>query len=483
MASKHKQSTLGETCYITDGAHAKVERQESGVLYLTSKNFNVGSLKLDKIDYISEQDFSRLFTDTKISQRKLRDGDVLTGIIGTFGNAYRYTKDDHFGISSSVAILRPDQKVLDPDFLYYVLTSQIFKATVEAYKGGSVQGYTNIATLKVLPIPLPDILIQKNIISQLKVLDDKIQLNRQANQTLEKMAQALFKSWFVDFDPVIDNALEADNPIPDELQERAERRKQQLAKPNHKLLPEDIRQLFSNEFELTEEMGWVPKGWEVSNIASETDFKNGYAFKSKDLLKSEENTLPVFKMGHIHRGGGFKAEGTKSYFPSNKVDKVLSEYLAKKGDLLMSMTDMKSNMVILGNTALMPVSDTYLVNQRVGRLRASDKSNLNYPYLYYFTNHPPVVEELRSRANSGVQVNLTTASIKETPILVPDINVHSEFDKQVKPFLEKTFENDASSKSLAQLRDTLLPKLISGELRLPSEALQDVEQQLAETIA
>ena len=80
------------------------------------------------------------------------------------------------------------------------------------------------------------------------------------------MAQALFKSWFVDFDPVIDNALEAGNTIPDELQDRAERRKQQLAKPDHQPLPDDIRQLFPSEFELTDELGWVPMGWEVKPL-------------------------------------------------------------------------------------------------------------------------------------------------------------------------------------------------------------------------
>ena len=181
-------------------------------------------------------------------------------------------------------------------------------------------------------------------------------------------------------------------------------------------------------------------------------------------------------MGHIKRGGGFNPSGTKSYFPKSGIDKKIQDFFAKKGDLLMSMTDMKSNMVILGNTALMPISDKFLVNQRVGRIRPNNSTYLDYPYLYFYTNHIPVVEELRSRANSGVQVNLSTAAIKETLLLVPSERIHHEFNKQVKAFLERIFSNDESISSLESLRDTLLPKLISGELRIPdaeqaSEAL------------
>jgi len=93
--------------------------------------------------------------------------------------------------------------------------------------------------------------------------------------------------------------------------------------------------------------------------------------------------------------------------------------------------------------------------------------------MYYFTNDKAVVKELRSRANSGVQVNLTTAAIKETTLLVPSIEVHELFDSQVSSYLEKTFINDKNVKCLSKLRDTLLPKLISGELQLPDVKATD----------
>ncbi len=368
----------------------------------------------------------------------------------------------------------------DQDFLRYLISSYWFVEYIKLVQTGTAVPHISPKQIQNYEFRKPPKKDRVKIGALMRSLDNKIELNRQTNETLEKMAQALFKSWFVDFDPVIDNALEAGNTIPDELQDRAARRQQQLAKPDHQPLPDDIRQLFPSVFEMTKELGWVPMGWEVSTINDHTHFKNGYAFKSKQLLSSDEKALPVFKMGHINRGGGFKPGGTKSYFPKAEIDEKLSNYLAEKGDLLMSMTDMKSNMVILGNTALMPFSNVFLINQRVARLRIKNDTHLDYPYLYFYTNHPPVVDELRSRANSGVQVNLTSASIKETLLLVPEAPVHSVFDQKIKALLEKSFANDNNSKELGELRDTLLPKLISGELRLPLDALSDAKQKLAD---
>jgi len=165
MESDWKQLTIGDVCYVTDGAHSKVERTDMGVMYLTSKNIGNGVLKLDNFDYISEKSHTKLFIDTQRSQRRLKFGDVLMGIIGTFGNCYVYSDNDHFGISSSVAILRANQELLLPEYLYYVISSNKFKAIVDKYKGGSVQGYTNIATLKALPITVPPIEVQRRIIN------------------------------------------------------------------------------------------------------------------------------------------------------------------------------------------------------------------------------------------------------------------------------------------------------------------------------
>ena len=178
----------------------------------------------------------------------------------------------------------------------------------------------------------------------------------------------------------------------------------------------------------------------------------------------------VFKQGHIKKGGGFNSDGTKSWYPISKCEK-LQNYILKKGDILMAMTDMKGNVAILGNTAIMPVDDKYIVNQRVGLLRAKKEIGVDYPYLYLLTNEHNFLMDLRSRANSGVQVNLSSTAIKESEICVATKEDYEDFNNIVKPLFETVLENQLENKQLATIRDTLLPKLMNGEIEVDKVAL------------
>ena len=141
-------------------------------------------------------------------------------------------------------------------WLYYAI---IHHKLGEIDDGSPIPSTTRSAVY-VTDVDIPPLSEQKAIAHILGSLDDKIELNRRMNTTLEGMAQALFKSWFVDFDPVIDNALAAGNPIPEELAERAEVRRKALADgtANRKAAKQ-----FPAAFQLTEEMGWIPEGWGV----------------------------------------------------------------------------------------------------------------------------------------------------------------------------------------------------------------------------
>lgn len=115
--------------------------------------------------------------------------------------------------------------------------------------------------------------------------------------------------------------------------------------------------------------GSMPDDWDIVSFDTIIDFQNGYAFQSKELLNEFfPNAYQVFKQGHSARGGGFIPDGTKSWFSKDSADK-LQKFILKKGDILMAMTDMKDNVAILGNTAIMPLDDAYIVNQRVGHIR------------------------------------------------------------------------------------------------------------------
>ena len=233
------------------------------------------------------------------------------------------------------------------------------------------------------------------------------------NNNLERQAQALFKSWFVEFEPF---------------------------------------------------NGTMPSDWEIVPLEKIADFQNGYAFKSKELLNEQSpNCYQVFKQGHIARGGGFIPDGTKSWYPKSIASK-LEKFVLKKGDILMAMTDMKDNVAILGNTAVMPLDNEYIVNQRVGHLRANGYKGVTYPFIYLLTNSTDFLVDLRSRANSGVQVNLSSSEIKASQTVLPSEEVNNAFSEITLPMFEIIINNQLENQRLAQLRDTLLPKLMSGKL-------------------
>ncbi len=160
--------------------------------------------------------------------------------------------------------------------------------------------------------------------------------------------------------------------------------------------------------------------WPQTNLAEVCNFQNGFAFKNSEYVEEGNGAVEVFRMGHILRGGGFNPDGKKVFVSKNQSLK-LGRYLLDKGDLLMSMTDMKSSMALLGHTARMPMSGQYLVNQRVGRITVKKPEVLDSNFLYYYSNSPEYIGWLRSHANSGVQVNLSTAAILESPIILPPL--------------------------------------------------------------
>lgn len=374
------------------------------------------------------------------SGTKFRNGDTLLARITPClenGKTARVDilEDNEIGFGSTeFIVMREKEGKTINDFIYYLSISPEFRnIAIKSMTGSSGRQRVQKDVLENVEIKLPPLEEQEKIANILSSLDDKIELNNEMNKTLEEMAQSIFKRWFVDFE----------------------------------FLNEDGKPYKSSGGELIDsELGMIPKGWEVGTLNDVAEFQNGYAFKSKELLDNNVNDCyHVFKMGHIKKGGGLNKLGTKSYIEKSKCENI-QKYVIKKGDLLMCMTDMKSNVALLGHTALMDEDDKYILNQRVGLLRCINKEKMNYPYLYILTNYSDFIENLRSRANSGVQVNLSTKEIKETKILIPQFNIHKLFDSIAINICEKQFILSKENEKLSDLRDTLLPKLMNGEISL-----------------
>lgn len=345
-------------------------------------------------------------------------GDIVVTISGTLGQI-AYIPDDsnyeeYLCSQRQFRVTFDTTKVYVPYLVFYFHTYEgKHKILSFANQVGVPALSQPLKNFRQISVQLPTLETQKKIASIVESINGKIEQNEIINNNLEQQARSLFKAWFVNFEPF---------------------------------------------------NGTMPSDWEIVPLEKIADFQNGYAFKSKELLNEpSSDCYQVFKQGHIARGGGFIPDGTKSWYPKRLASK-LEKFVLKKGDILMAMTDMKDNVAILGNTAIMPLDNEYIVNQRVGHLRANGYKGVTYPFIYLLTNSTDFLVDLRSRANSGVQVNLSSSEIKDSQTVLPSEEVNNAFSEITLPMFEIIINNQLENHRLAQLRDTLLPKLMSGEL-------------------
>lgn len=408
LGMRYKTYTMEDALEaIIDYRGKTPKKSEKGIPTLSAKSVKNNHIDYDSCYYISSDEYKRFMV------RGLPQiGDVLLTTEAPLGMVAQLDRND-VGIAQRLLTLRGKQGILDNEYLLYYLQSPIGQALLRARETGTTVTGIKQSEFRKIQIDIPDIENQRKIGGILRGLDDKIAVNNSINKNLEQQAQAIFKSWFVDFEPF---------------------------------------------------NGAMPSDWEIVPLEKIVSFQNGYAFKSKELLNEpSSDCYQVFKQGHIARGGGFIPDGTKSWFPKSLASK-LERFVLKKGDILMAMTDMKDNVAILGNTAVIPRDNEYIVNQRVGHLRANGYKGITYPFVYLLTNSTDFLVDLRSRANSGVQVNLSSAEIKTSQTVLPTEKVNIAFSEITLPMFEIIINNQLENQRLTQLRDTLLPKLMSGEL-------------------
>jgi len=338
---------------------------------------------------------------------------------------------------SSIIRARPNPALADSDFLYYLYSSEIGYNLLDTIRRSvAVSGITG-GDLKNLELDVPPLPEQKAIAHILGSLDDKIELNRRMNATLEGMAQALFKSWFVDFDPVIDNALAAGNPIPDELAARAEVRSQALADGTAN---REAAKPFPAAFQETESMGWIPEGWEVSHMVENVRLTMGQS-PSSEHYNTEGNGLP-FHQGVTNYG---------ERFPSHEQYSTGGNRHAEEGDILFSVRA--------------PVGRINIANCQliIGRGLSSLRHKKDCQgFLVYFLKHTFAKED---SIGSGTIFNaVNKKEMERIPFIVPPDETTKAFNDIANSLDEKIASNAERTENLTKLRDTLLPKLISGEL-------------------
>jgi len=323
-----------------------------------------------------------------------------------------------FSVIQNVFPLVGKEGVCDTRFLYYGTKGRVH---LEEYKGH----YPDFRRKWILVPPLPD---QRAIAHILGTLDDKIELNRRMNQTLEAIAQAIFKSWFVDFDPVIDNALTAGKPIPEEFAERAARRAQLTHGGSY--LPESIRRLFPDEFQ-DSELGLIPKGWRVG-IFGELSYKPQYGYTAS--AQTEPIGPKFLRITDINKRSWITWESVP-YCEISDVD--YEKYRLRKGDILIArMADPGHGVMIEEDREA--VFASYLIQFRPFDERYDR-------YLQYWLRSDRYWNLVRARGAGTTRVSLNARVISAFQLLVPPPLIAEAFHDKVGMLREHVVANVAES--------------------------------------
>jgi type I restriction enzyme S subunit len=340
------------------------------------------------------------------------------------------TTSPGFG-STEFIVIRGRSGVTDNDFAYYLTKWPEFRQfAISQMTGSSGRQRVPAESLSHFEVVVPPIGVQRRIAAILGSLDDKIELNRRMNRTLERMAQALFKSWFVDFDPV--------------------RAKAEGRDPG---LPQPLADLFPDSFE-DSELGPIPAGWEVKPIGDLAEVVGG------STPKTERTEYWVGGTHHWVTPKDLSRLSMPVLLDTER--KITDAGLAQiSSGLLPKGTVLLSSRAPIGYLAIAEVP--VAVNQ--GFIAMKPRPGTSNLFLLRWAS--AAHDEIVSQANGSTFLEISKSSFRPIRIVAPSAPVMGTFDRVTRPMYLKVVEHERESRTLAALRDTLLPKLLSGEVEVP----------------
>lgn len=344
-------------------------------------------------------------------KKTFQQGDILYSEIRPSNKRFAYIDFDatDYIASTKLMVLRANEKIR-PLYLYYILQSQVvideLQMLAESRSGTFPQ--ITFSELSLLTTELPDIDSQDKIINILKSLDDKIELNRRINANLEAQAQALFRSWFVDFEPF------RDGPFVDS------------------------------------ELGKIPQGWKVGNYTDIVEIKGGGTPKT-GIQEYWNGTIPFFSPKDV--GASCFVLDTEKHITAKGLENCNSS-LFQPNTVFITARGTVGKVVMTGTEMAMNQTNYALLG----------KQNISQYYVYHITLQ--LVARLLKKANGAVFNAITTRDFTSEQIVIPPFSTISQFSDVVKPIYENILLNDVQSNRLSALRDTLMPKLMAGEIAI-----------------
>ncbi len=376
--------------------------------------------------------------DVTSAKMMFRDGDILFGKLRPYFRKVVRAPSD--GIcSTDIWVVRAAQGV-DQNYLYYCMASDEFIKFATGGSEGTKMPRSIWEYVSGFKIRLPSLPEQRAIAQILGALDDKIELNRRMNETLEQMSRVLFKSWFMDFDPVrakMDGRWQRGQSLPG--------------------LPAELYDLFPARL-IPSELGEIPEGWEVKALDEIADFRNGLALQKLRPAENEER-LPVVKIAQLRTG---KADGGEWA----KAD-IADDCIIDDGDVVFSWSGSLMIKVWCGGPAAL--------NQHL--FKVTSRQYPKWFYLHCTESHLPAFQAIAA-GKTTTMGHIKREHLKEAICAVPDATLLSSVDERYAALLSKFVSTNVESRTLSALRDSLLPKLVNGELRMGGNSTTHAEQRL-----
>ena len=451
VGQKMKLNEAGVT--LIDCDHKTPTAQTSGYPYVGIPQLKNGHIRLDGARLISEEDFV-LWT----KKAKPKHNDVILSRRCNPGESAYVPEGLEIALGQNLVLLRSDGSVIYPPFLRWLVQGNEWWEQVNKFLNvGAVFNSLKCKDIPNFNLTIPSLNEQKRITDILSSLDNKIELNNKVNQTLESITQAIFKSWFIDFDPVrakIAAKLEGKNPelaAMCAISSKSEAELEQMAKEDFAEL-QATAALFPDEL-VESELGEVPKGWEVSTVGEQVQTVGGGTPSTKNVDFWDDG---------IHYW-------TTPKDLSNLTDKILLNTERKITDaglkkissgLLPKDTVLMSSRAPVGYLALSKIE--VAINQGYIAILPNMKYSAEYLIQWCEAN----MAEIKGRASGTTFQEISKKNFREISFVCPDDKVVVSYTKTVKTLYDEITSKAKENQSLINLRDTLLPKLMSGEISL-----------------
>jgi type I restriction enzyme S subunit len=399
---------------VSYGYTASAEHSPVGPKFLRITDIREGSIDWESVPYCT-------IDEKNLVKNKLEVGDIVVARTGATTGINQIIKEDTFAVFASYLIrFRINKKLADPFFIGHYLKSKFWIDHVASIIGGSAQPGANAKQFGEFVINLPPLPTQKAIAEILSSLDDKIELNNQINQNLEALAQALFKQWFVDFE------------FPNESGETYKSSGGEM---------------------IDSELGEIPKGWEVKSLDEIAEYLNGIALQKFRPINETDPFLPVIKIRELRQG---YADGEEK--ASIEIDK---KYIILDGDILFSWSgSLLVDFWTGGKGAL---------NQHLFKVTSQ-----TYPkwFIFLWTKFHLLEFQKIAESKATTMGHIQRKHLSDAKVLVPSNSLLKKFTETFDCIIEELISSRLESRKLMNLRDTLLPKLISGELEVNESLLE-----------